>query len=192
VLGLAETLTKGSNSLKRPDYEGYRPLRKKNATGSRFEQLAETLETPRVAFCGWVRHEEVLSRLRSADVMVLRSVPANGAGAVFEALASGDLPVIPTSAGPEIWFMRNWSNKVPMTTESELVAKMVKTLNDLATNRDLLPLTTRRYVLCLRMFNVGGDGTAFHSDQRLVVRRAPKPDLRPLTVLLNQHVALSR
>ncbi|MFZ0523432.1 MAG: glycosyltransferase, partial [Candidatus Acidiferrales bacterium] len=59
----------------------------------RLEQLARTLEIEKaVSFCGWVSHEEVLRRLRSADVMVFPSVRDFGAGVVFEALATGAVP----------------------------------------------------------------------------------------------------
>src|SRR5438876_645053 len=55
-----------------------------------FEQLTRSLGIEKtVYFCGWLSHTEVLRRLRSADVMVFPSIRDNGAGVVFEALATG-------------------------------------------------------------------------------------------------------
>src|SRR3984957_12834722 len=55
----------------------------------RLEQLAKSLGIEKaVSFCGWVKHAEVLERLRTADVMVFPSVRDFGAGVVFEALGS--------------------------------------------------------------------------------------------------------
>src|SRR2546430_14377871 len=57
---------------------------------TRLEQLARSLEIEKaVSFCGWISHEEVLSRMRSADVLVFPSIRDNGAGVVFEALEIG-------------------------------------------------------------------------------------------------------
>ena len=57
---------------------------------NRLEELARSLGIEKaVSFCGWLKHAEVLSRLRSADVLVFPSVRDFGAGVVFEALASG-------------------------------------------------------------------------------------------------------
>src|SRR5205823_10477972 len=68
---------------------------------SSLEQLARDLGiTNAVSFCGWLSHEEVLNRLRSADVVVLPAIREGGGGVVFEALASGAVPVILDWGGP--------------------------------------------------------------------------------------------
>ncbi len=62
---------------------------------NRLEQLARSLGIERaVSFCGWLSHAEVLRRLRSADVLVFPSVRDFGGGVVFEALATGAVPVV--------------------------------------------------------------------------------------------------
>ena len=65
------------------------------------EQLVKSLGIENaVSFSGWVSHDEVLRRLRSADVMVFPSVRDFGAGVVFEALATGAVPVVADFGGP--------------------------------------------------------------------------------------------
>ena len=106
---------------------------------NRLEQLARSLGIEKaVSFCGWVSHAEVLRRLRSADVMVFPSVRDNGAGVVFEALATGAVPVVADFGGPGDIVHPEVGYKVPLTNESDVVAQMEKILTDLAGNRDLL------------------------------------------------------
>src|SRR5215472_1448550 len=65
------------------------------------EELAKSLGIERaVSFRGWVSHDEVLTRLRAADVLVFPSVRDFGAGVVFEALATGAVPVVADFGGP--------------------------------------------------------------------------------------------
>ncbi len=67
---------------------------------NRLEQLTTELGIANaVSFCGWVKHVEVLARLRCADVLVFPSLRDNGAGIVFEALASGAVPVVADFGG---------------------------------------------------------------------------------------------
>ena len=73
-------------------------------------------------------HAEVLRRLRSADVLVFPSVRDNGAGVVFEALASGAVPVVADFGGPGDIVHPEVGYKVPLTNESEMVAQMEKIL----------------------------------------------------------------
>ena len=62
---------------------------------NRLEQLAKSLGVEEnVFFHGWVSHEEVLRRLRTAQILVFPSVRDFGAGVVFEALATGAVPVV--------------------------------------------------------------------------------------------------
>ena len=100
---------------------------------NRLEQLARSLGIEKaVSFCGWVSHAEVLTRLRSADVMVFPSVRDFGAGVVFEALATGAVPVVADFGGPGDIVHPEVGYKVPLTNESEFVAQMEKILTDLA------------------------------------------------------------
>src|SRR5262249_35968891 len=106
---------------------------------NRLEELARSLGIEKaVSFCGWVSHDEVLKRLRSADVMVFPSVRDFGAGAVFEALGSGAVPVVADFGGPGDIVHPGVGYKVPLTNESEFVSEMEKILTCLAQDRDLL------------------------------------------------------
>ena len=69
---------------------------------NRLEQLTRSLGIEKAgSFCGWLSHAEVLRRLRSAGVLVFPSVRDYGAGVVFEALATGAVPVVADFGGPE-------------------------------------------------------------------------------------------
>jgi len=105
----------------------------------RLEQLASTLGIEKaVSFLGWVSREEVLSHLRSSDVMVFPSIRDNGAGVVFEAFASGTVPVVADFGGPGDIVHPRVGYKLPLTNENEMVSEIEKILVELAKNRDLL------------------------------------------------------
>jgi glycosyltransferase involved in cell wall biosynthesis len=105
----------------------------------RLEQLARSLGIEKdVSFCGWVKHEEVLTRLRSADVMVFPSVRDFGAGVVFEALATGAVPVVADFGGPGDIVHPEVGYKVPLTNENDFVMQMENILTELAHDRDRL------------------------------------------------------
>ncbi len=84
------------------------------------------------------------SDLRSADVFVFPSLRDNGAGVVFEALATGAVPVVADFGGPGDIVHPEVGYKVPLTNESEIVAQMEKILAELAHNRDLLEQLRRQ------------------------------------------------
>ena len=75
-----------------------------------------------VSFRGWLSHAEVLKRLRSADVVVLPAIREGGGGVVFEALASGAVPVILDWGGPGDIVHPEVGYKVPPTNEDEVVS----------------------------------------------------------------------
>jgi len=148
---------------------------------NRLEQLVRFLGIENdVSFCGWVSHEEVIRRLRSADVMVFPSVRDFGAGVVFEALASGAVPVVADFGGPGDIVHSEVGCKVPLTNESEFVAQMEKILTELAHNRDRLEKLRRRGMAYARE-RLTWDAKAQDTTRVLhwVVRRGPKPDLPP-------------
>jgi glycosyltransferase involved in cell wall biosynthesis len=152
---------------------------------SRLEQLTKSLGIEKaVSFCGWISHAEVFRRLRSADVFVFPSVRDNGAGVVFEALASGAVPVVADFGGPGDIIHPEVGYKVPLTNESEFVSQMERILVDLASNRDLLNRLRQQ-------------GMSYASEQltwkakaqsttrilRWAVQQGPKPDLPPPKML---------
>jgi len=148
---------------------------------NRLEQLVRSLEIEKsVFFCGWLSHTESLSRLRSADVMVFPSIRDNGAGVVFEALATGAVPVVADFGGPGDIVHQEVGFKVPLTNENDVVAQMEKILTELAHNRDRLE-QLRRQGMAYARERLTWEAKA--RDTTLVLRwalgRSPKPDLRP-------------
>jgi len=151
----------------------------------RLVQLASSLGIEKaVIFCGWLKHAEVLRRLRSADVMVFPSVRDNGAGIVFEALATGAVPVVADFGGPGDIVNSQVGYKVPLVNESDMVSRMEKILADLAQDRELLN-RLRQQGMDYARERLTWDAKAQRTTQVLnwVVRRGPKPDLQPPKVL---------
>jgi glycosyltransferase involved in cell wall biosynthesis len=158
---------------------------------NRLEQLARSLEIEKaVSFCGWVSHAEVLRRMRSADLMVFPSIRDNGAGVVFEALASGAVPIVADFGGPGDIVHSEVGYKVPLTNESDVVSEIQKILANLASNRDLLN-RLRQQGMSYAREHLTWDAKAQSTTQILnwVVRRGPKPNLPPPKLL---HVLRAR
>jgi len=148
---------------------------------NRLEQLATFLRIDNtVSFCGWLSHTEVFRRLRSADVLVFPSVRDFGAGVVFEALASGAVPVVADFGGPGDIVYSEVGYKVPLTNESEFVAQMEKILTELAHNPDRLE-RLRRQGMAYARERLTWDAKAQDTTRVLqwALRRGPKPDLLP-------------
>jgi glycosyltransferase involved in cell wall biosynthesis len=157
----------------------------------RLEQLVRSLGIEKaVSFCGWVSHAEVLNRLRSADVMVFPSVRDFGAGVVFEALATGAVPVVADFGGPGDIVYPEVGFKVPLKNESDFVAQMERILTELAHNRDLLE-RLRRQGMAYARERLTWDAKAQATTRVLqwVVRQGPKPDLHPPKALAAGIVA---
>ena len=143
------------------------------------EQLVRDLGIANaVSFCGWLNHVEVLKRLRSADVVVLPAIREGGGGVVFEALASGAVPVVLDWGGPGDIVHPEVGFKVPPSNEVEVVSKIAKVLDDLAGNRDLL-YQLRQQGLSYARECLTWEAKAQATTQVLnwVTRRGPKPDL---------------
>jgi glycosyltransferase involved in cell wall biosynthesis len=152
---------------------------------SRLEQLTRSLGIEKaVSFCGWLNHAEVLERLRSADVFVFPSVRDNGAGVVFEALATGAVPVVADFGGPGDIVHPNVGYKVPLTHESEIVAQMEEILTNLAQDRELLNRLRQQGMSYAREC-LTWDAKAQNTARVLnwAVRQGPKPDLPPPKIL---------
>ena len=152
---------------------------------NRLEQLTKSLGIENtVSFCGWLSRAEVLSHMRSADVMVFPSVRENGGGVVFEALASGAVPVVADFGGPGDIVHPEVGYKVPLTNEADLVSKMENILKGLANDQGLLNRLRRQGVAYARE-RLTWDAKARSTTQVLnwVVGRGPKPDLPPPKVL---------
>jgi glycosyltransferase involved in cell wall biosynthesis len=148
---------------------------------NRLEQLVTSLGIRNaVHFRGWVNHAAVFTQLRAADVMVFPSVRDFGAGVVFEALATGAVPVVADFGGPGDIVNSQVGYKVPLTNEGEFVAQMENILTELAYNRDRLAELRRQGMIYARE-RLTWDAKAQDTTKVLhwVVRRGPKPDLPP-------------
>lgn len=157
---------------------------------SHLEQLAKSLGIERLAsFCGWVSREEVLRRLRAADVLVFPSIRDFGGGVVFEALATGAVPVVADFGGPGDIVRPTVGYKVPLTNESDLVEQMERILMLLAHDREQLE-RLRRQGLAYARECLTWDAKAQVTTRILhwVVGRGPKPDLPPPKVLASDAV----
>jgi glycosyltransferase involved in cell wall biosynthesis len=148
---------------------------------TRLEQLVKSLEIERaVSFCGWVSREEVHNRLRSADVMVFPSVRDFGGGVVFEALATGAVPVVADFGGPGDIVHPDVGYKVSLTNEGHFVAEMERALTELAHDRNLLG-RLRKQGMSYARERLTWDAKARDTTRVLqwVLRRGPKPDFLP-------------
>jgi len=152
---------------------------------NRLEQLVKSLAIEKaVSFSGWVSHEEVLNRLRSADVMVFPSVRDFGAGVVFEALATGAVPLVADFGGPGDIVHSEVGYKVPLTNENDVVAQMEKILTELAHNRDRLEGLRRQGMAYVReCLTWEAKAQATTRILHWAIRQGPKPDFPPPKML---------
>ena len=148
---------------------------------NRLEQLVKSLGIEKaVSFCGWVSHAEVLDRLRSADVMVFPSVRDFGAGVVFEALATGAVPVVADFGGPGDIVNPELGYKVLLTNESDFVTQMEKILTELARNRNQLERLRRQGMAYVReRLTWEAKAQAVTRILHWALRQGPKPDFPP-------------
>jgi glycosyltransferase involved in cell wall biosynthesis len=147
---------------------------------SRLEHLAKALGIEKaVSFHRWVSHEEVFRRLRSSDVMVFPSVRDFGAGVVFEALATGAVPVVADFGGPGDIVHSEVGYRIPLTNENDFVTQMEKILMELAQNRDLLERLRRQGMAYAGGLTWDAKARATTRILQWVVGRGPKPDLPP-------------
>jgi glycosyltransferase involved in cell wall biosynthesis len=148
---------------------------------SRLEQLVKSLGIESaVLFCGWLDHGQVLRHMRSADVFVFPSLRDFGGGVVFEALASGAIPVVADFGGPGDIVYPEVGYKVPLTNESDIVAQLAKVLAELADDPELVNRLRQRGMAYARE-RLTWDAKAQDTTSVLlwVLRQGPKPDLQP-------------
>ena len=152
---------------------------------NRLEQLTRSLGIEKaVLFCGWLSHAELLKHLRAADALVFPSLRDNGAGVVFEALATGAVPVVADFGGPGDIVHPKVGYKVPLTNESDIVAQMEKILTELAHNRDRLEQLRRQGMAYVQeRLTWSAKAESVTSVLNWAVGRGPKPDLPPAKML---------
>jgi glycosyltransferase involved in cell wall biosynthesis len=158
---------------------------------NRLEQLTKSLGIENaVTFCGWLDHSEVLERMRAADVFVFPTLRDNGAGVVFEALASGAVPVVADFGGPGDIVYPDVGYKVALTSESDVVAQMEKILSELAQDRELLQRLRQQGMIYAREC-LTWEAKARATTQVLdwVLRKAPKPDFAPPKILHLEYLS---
>jgi glycosyltransferase involved in cell wall biosynthesis len=161
---------------------------------NRIEELTRSLGIEKaVSFCGWISQAEALSRMRSADVFLFPTLRDNGAGVVFEALASGAVPVVVDFGGPGDIVHPDVGYKVPLTNESDIVSRIEKILADLASNRDVL-IRLRQQGMTYARECLTWDAKAQATTQVLnwAVHRGVKPKLLPPKMLYVDPVGLPR
>jgi glycosyltransferase involved in cell wall biosynthesis len=145
------------------------------------EQLTRSLAIEHVvAFCGWLRHSEVIQRLGEADVLLFPSVREFGGGVVFEALAMGVVPVVADFGGPGDVVHPGVGYKVHLTSESDVVRQIEGVLADLARDPDLLEELRRQGMRYAREC-LSWDRKAQMVTQILTwaLGQGPRPDLHP-------------
>ena len=145
------------------------------------EELVRSLGIEKaVTFYGWVSHAEVLQRLRAADVMVFPSIRDFGAGVVFEALASGAVPVVADFGGPGDIVNADVGRKMALTNEADFVAQMERILAELENDRELLG-RLRKQGMAYARESLTWDAKARRMTKVLnwVAKKDLKPDLPP-------------
>jgi glycosyltransferase involved in cell wall biosynthesis len=152
---------------------------------ARLEHLARSLGIEEhVEFAGWVPHAEVLARLRRADVLLFPSIRDFGGGAVFEALASGAVPIVADFGGPSDIVPEDAGFKVPLTNEGEMAAHITEILGQLAGDGDLLGRMRARAVAYAKE-RLTWEAKARQTTAILewVAGKGPKPHLPPPKII---------
>jgi glycosyltransferase involved in cell wall biosynthesis len=152
---------------------------------NRLEGLARSLGIEKaVSFCGWLSHSEVLSRLRSSDVMVFPSVRDFGAGVVFEALAGGAVPVVADFGGPGDIVHAKVGRKVALTSEADVVSQIEEILIELEGNRDLLEQLRQEGIsYALECLTWEAKAQSVTRILQWAIGRGPKPNYPPPKIL---------
>jgi glycosyltransferase involved in cell wall biosynthesis len=120
--------------------------------------------------------------------LVFPSVRDFGAGVVFEALASGAVPIVADFGGPGDIVHPEVGYKVPLTNEGEFVARMQLILHELASDRLLLD-RLRRQGMAYARESLTWEAKAERVTKILnwVVYRGFRPELPPPKVLYAEH-----
>ena len=148
---------------------------------SRLERLTQSLGIEEaVSFCGMLPHAGTMQRLRSADVMLFPSVREFGGGVVFEALASGVVPVVADFGGPGDIVYPDVGRKFSLTNESDVLSQLEKILAELIQDRVLLDRLRQQGMAYAR------ERLTWEAKAQIVtlilnwvLARGPKPDFPP-------------
>jgi glycosyltransferase involved in cell wall biosynthesis len=102
-----------------------------------------------VELTGWLPHEEVMRRMRQADVFAFPSIRELGAGAVVEAMGMGLACVTTNYGAPGTYAAEGRGVVIPLMNKPALVEGYVNALEELASDpekRARIGATGRRYV----------------------------------------------
>jgi glycosyltransferase involved in cell wall biosynthesis len=160
---------------------------------ARLEELARSLGIENeVVFRGWLAHAEVFEGMRSADVFLFPTLRDNGAGVVFEALASGAVPVVVDFGGPGDIVNQGVGCKAALTNEHDVVAQLEKILTELAQDRERLELLRRQGMVYAReRLTWAAKAEDVTRVLQWAVRRGPKPDMPPPKLLVAESASSS-
>jgi glycosyltransferase involved in cell wall biosynthesis len=155
------------------------------------EQLTKSLGIEKaVRFCGVLKHQEVIERLQSADVMVFPSMHDFGGGVVFEALALGVVPVVADFGGPGDIVNARVGRKVRLTNETDVISQIEEILRGFAQDREGLEQLRRQGVSYVReCLTWDAKAQTLTEIMQWVVRRGPKPNFPPPKMLHEQASA---
>jgi glycosyltransferase involved in cell wall biosynthesis len=158
---------------------------------ARLEELARSLGIENeVLFRGWLAHAEVFQGMRSADVFLFPTLRDNGAGVVFEALASGAVPVVVDFGGPGDIVNQSVGCKAALTDENDVVAQLEKILTGLAQDRDRLERLRRQGMVYAReRLTWAAKADDVTRVLQWAVQRGPKPDMPPPKLLVAGSVS---
>jgi glycosyltransferase involved in cell wall biosynthesis len=102
-----------------------------------------------VELTGWLPHEEVMRRMRQADVLAFPSIRELGAGVVVEAMGMGLACVTTNYGAPGTYAAEGRGVVIPLMNKPALVEGYVNALEELASDpekRARISATGRRYV----------------------------------------------
>jgi glycosyltransferase involved in cell wall biosynthesis len=144
------------------------------------EDLVKSLGlASQVTFTGMVPHEVTLQHFMKADVLVFPSIREFGGGVVFEALATGAVPLVSDYGGPGDIVHGKIGYKIPLSNESAAIDFIHRTLEHLEKDRAHLLELSRNGQLFARE-SLTWDGKARLTSQILywVLGQGEKPQLQ--------------
>ena len=133
-----------------------------------------------VTFTGWLATSDTLAQLEQSDVLVFPSLREFGGAVIFEALATGCVPIVADFGGPGDIVTPDIGYKLPMTNEAQLVQSLESVLTVLANDRPRLE-TLRQQGLAHARAHLTWDSKARTVTDILqwVTGHGPKPALPP-------------
>lgn len=153
------------------------------------EKLTRSLGIEKaVSFCGWLDHEMAMQRLRSADVLLFPSIRDFGGGVVFEALASGVVPIVANFGGPGDTVHAEVGFKVSLTNETDVISQIEQILLGIAHDPVQLDKLRRQGVSYAReCLSWDAKARAMTGIMRWVLGQGPKPHLPPPRSLIRER-----